>query len=254
MWSANSAIPLSERRTLTRCRTGAARNLERISRPLPPNNRCNTQLTQHAMADTLEEVSTPQSRTLNFQVPDRQPCTVEFTIEPCDDPKRYGNHILFPETPLSKFLGFPVANAKVHSPKSRGYAAYYGWMQVARDVPELGAVGKSEWHMDPVPVHKDCNTPFVFFGPEPQLFDMPSRTEPPVDSLDWEARSYLCYLEDGLLTKVVRPILAVQWGFWIVDGKVKVKKAKVVDVGDAWEECKGRFETEFPGWKFLQKV
>lgn len=205
------------------------------------------------MAHTLEEVSTPQSLTLNFQAPDRHPCTVDITIEPCNDPKKYGNHILFPKTPLSKFLGFPVTNAKIHSPESRGYASYYGWMQVFRDVPELGAVGKATWHMDPVPVHQECNTPFVFFGPEPQLFDMPSRTLDPVKDVDWEARSYLCYLEDGLLTKNVRPILAFRWGFWIDGGNVKVKPVAEVDVQAAWDECKGLFGKEFPGWKFLDK-
>lgn len=206
------------------------------------------------MGATLEEVPTPQSLTLNFQVPDRHPCTVEVTVRPCDDPKKYGNHILFPETPLSKFIGFPVTNAKIHSPDSLGYAAYYGWIQVTRDTPEVGRLDHAQWIMDPVPVHKDSNTPFVFFGPEPQLFDMPSRTAEPVEDIDWEARSYLCYVEDGLLTKRVRPVLAFGWGFWIDGGKVKVKRMREVDVQEAWEDCRGLFAKKFAGWKFLDKL
>lgn len=206
------------------------------------------------MVHALDPVTTSQLLDLNFHAPGREPCTVNVTVDICKDPKKYGNHLLFPETPIHKFFGFPVTNAKVHSPKSLGYGAYYGWIQVTRDIAEIGKVSSAPWEMDPVPVHKDCNTPFVFFGPEPQLFDMPSRTADPVEDIDWEARSYLCYVDDALLTKNVRPVLAFQWGFWIVDGKAKVKKVREVDVKDAWEECRGFFGEEFPGWSFLDKI
>lgn len=206
------------------------------------------------MANYHEEVSTPQHLTLSFQVPNREACTVDITCQPCDDPKKYGNHIILPHIDLSKFLDYPVTYARVHSPHSRGYASYYGWIQVYRETPKLGKADDAPWKIDVYPAHGDLNTPFLALGPEPQVFDQPSRTDhhPPKD-VDWDARTYLCYLDDGLLTKKVRPVLAFQWGFWIDDGKIKVKKVEEVDIEKAWEECKGLFEETYSGWNFLDK-
>ena len=86
---------------------------------------------------------------------------------------------------------------------------------------------------------------------------MPSRTGQSRREIDWEARSFLCYVRDVGLTRDVRPVLAFQWGFWIEGkgkgGEVKVKRAREVEVEEAWEECMGLFEARFPSWKFSVK-
>lgn len=104
-----------------------------------------------------------------------------------------------------------------------------------------------KWEMDPIPLTKDLNTPFVWFGPEPSLFDGPSRFE--CKELDWSCRSFLTYVEDGVISKDVIPILGFEWGFWVKDGEVFVKALREVGL-DVWDGHLGLLRSQFEGWKF----
>lgn len=199
--------------------------------------------------DDYEHMPNPQHLSIPFQVPNRGPCTVNVTIEPDTDPAKHGQTLLnIYEDPL-KVLGFPILNAKVSSPTSSTYAAIYGWVQITYTPGE-------DWVMDIYPAFKGGNSPFCFWGAEPQLVDLPGRDilkeEFNSKDYDWTARSFLCYSPDAAMTKTVVPILAFEWGFWMrKGGKVFVKKLRQLDVG-AWNEHLGLFKGEYPEWEFRE--
>ena len=207
-------------------------------------------------AFSYEAFPQQQSIRTSFQVPERKPCTVTFTVEPDHDQERNGIPQLVRSMNWpSPATGFPAAHATVSSPESRGYASMYGWVQVTADTAENTSavldLSSATWNMDPIPITKDLNTPFTWFGPEPTLFDGPFMTDRSISvRLDWLARSFLCYVPDNLLSKHVKPILGFQWGFWIEDSEPRVKQLEQIDLEKTWNEHLDLFRTSFPGWKF----
>ncbi|KAK3641172.1 hypothetical protein LTR56_011412 [Elasticomyces elasticus] len=189
-----------------------------------------------------QSITSEQILKLEFTVPNRSPTHVTISVRPNDDPDRIGQHLLFPEDNTDDFIGYPICQAKISSPESIGYAAYYGWIQMVAE--DSGA-----FEMDPLPITADLNTPFCFFGAEPQLFDCPSRPKE-IQNLDWTAVSFLTYIKDTVLTRHVRPIFAFEWGFRIVDGAVRVKHLQPCNVDQAWEQQRGLLESKFEGWQF----
>lgn len=202
---------------------------------------------QHDM-DSYEHIAIPQSLTIPFQVLSRGPCTVSIHIEPDSDPVKNGQDLLGLWPDPNIVLGFPVVSAKVSSPVSRSYAAIYGWVQITYTPGE-------DWVMDLYPPFQDVNSPFACWGAEPQLVDVPGRdlTKPEWKDreYDWTARSFLCYSPDAGMTKTVVPILVFEWGFWLKDGKVFVKKLSEIDVG-VWNGHLGMFRKNFKGWEFRE--
>lgn len=190
--------------------------------------------------------SNTQALSLSFKVPRRNPTLLQIQLRPNDDPAKTGYHLIFPDAPLSAFLGFPVCSAKIHASHDIGYAAIYGWIQFTRERPSVTVPGK--WEMDPIPLASTLNTPFAWFGPEPQLFDAPSRLER--KDIDWTAWSFLAYAEDSLMTKAVRPILGFEWGFGIEKGEVSIKSLKTLDVHQAWQQQRALLDSKFKGWRF----
>ena len=187
-----------------------------------------------------------RSLSLVFSVPRRRQTELRVEVKPNDDPERTGCHLLFPDHPPTTFVGFPTCNARLHARKDLGYAATYGWVQMVRDGPTAAAA--LTWEMDPVPITADLNTPFVWFGPEAQLFDAPSRAQR--TNLDWTCWSFLTYIEDSLMSKAVKPILAFEWGFRVEDQQVTIKLLKLLDVHEAWEQQRLLLEGKFAGWHF----
>ncbi|KAK5715805.1 hypothetical protein LTR17_016636 [Elasticomyces elasticus] len=194
------------------------------------------------MATKPGSVAVLQTLDMDFTVPGRDLARVTVSVRPNDNPRKIGQHLLFPDKPLEVFIGYPICQAEVSSPESIGYAAYYGWIQMV-------AEDSAGFEMDLLPMTADLNTPVCFFGAEPQLFDCPSRWKD-VTNLDWTAVSFLTYVEDTTLSRDVRPILAFQWGFRIVDGDVRVKNLRPCNVDRAWEQQRGLLESKFVGWQF----
>jgi hypothetical protein len=196
-----------------------------------------------------DAVSDLQTIRFDFQAPHREKSTTVITVHPNTDPKKHGQLITFPDHPASDFLGFPICQARITSPQSVGYAAMYGWIQMFRHAVPPNTASETPWQMDDIPMTAGLNTPFCWFGAEPQLFDAPSQW-PEVTELDWTALSFLTYAEDALLSKNVRPILAFEWGYWIRGGVKSVKPLKVRDVSEAWEAQRSLLEAQFRGWNF----
>lgn len=193
----------------------------------------------------------PQSLTCSFTVPGRHLSTVYITVAPNSDPTRSGSRILFPEEQPSAFIDFPTCNATITTPEDTGYAAMYGWIQFVRETPlDPANINPSihKWQHDPIPITAGVDTPFIWFGARPELFDAPFRVNR--TDMEWTCRSFLTYLPDCVMERLVHPILVVEWGFWIRGGEVRIMPLRMVDVGEAWETQRGLLEEMFPNWRF----
>ena len=149
---------------------------------------------------------------------------------------------------MSTFEGFPVCEASVKTHGDmQGYGSIYGWIQMVRAGDPSDST--TPWEMDPIPILADLNTPFAWFGPEPKLFDAPTREG--VDQLDWTCHSFLTYIEDSLVSKAVIPILGFQWGFELHGhgSKPKIKVLRELQL-DAWNGHLDLLENSFSGWSF----
>lgn len=194
------------------------------------------------------DVAEVETLSIPFQVPNRSQAHVQVSVSVDTDPKRHGIDLLFPSATLSDYLGYPACTARItSSPHSQGYASIYGWVQVFREGIDATAASRATWGFDSIPIYESLETPFCWFGPDPTLFDAPSR--PGVQDVDWTARSFLTYLDDSLLSRTVKPILAFEWGFRIEDGKKSVKPLKRLSL-DAWDEQLKLLATKFPNWQF----
>lgn len=181
----------------------------------------------------------------DFYVPNRGKGTVTFKVRPNDDPKKYGTTLLFPSHAANDFLGFPVCEGVVQSEQS-GYASMYGWIQLVRGCDTV-LDDRTAWEFDPLPVTQDIEWPFAWFGPDAALFDGPARVG--AREHDWAARSFLTYIEDGVMTKVVRPIMGFEWGFTVRDGVISIKETTRL-AGDQWNEHVSFLGGKFPSWTF----
>lgn len=183
-------------------------------------------------------------QTLNsaFSTPNRGDGSVTVKIHSDDNPAKYGFDLLFPTIPLSDFRGFPVCEAKVESNNS-GYASMYGWTQLVKD----SNTDSKTWEFDDLPITKNLNWPFCWFGSHPTLFDGPFRKG--ISTIDWTCRSFLTYIDSTVLSKNINHVYGFEWGFQITDGIVSLKKLKELEPAD-WNDHVEYLSATFPGWTF----
>nr|OQO20630.1 hypothetical protein B0A51_11702 [Rachicladosporium sp. CCFEE 5018] len=191
-----------------------------------------------------------QSLSLSFTLPSRHKTQLTITIHPNTSPSQVGHPLLFPSKafPPATYLDFPVTTAKLHCTEDEGYAATYGWIQFIHQDFKSSAK-ETKWAHDPLPITEGSGSPFIWFGPEAQLFDAPFRSDRN-EKLDWTCHSFLAYLEDAVMTKAIKPILGFEWGYVMNGGKVTVKELKLLNVGPAWEKQRGLLEGKFGEWKY----
>lgn len=192
-----------------------------------------------------------QSLSCSFKVPSRHTTTVRVIVEPNKHPAKAGSSLLFPKLSISTFEGFPVCNAKIEATEDRGYAAIYGWIQFVREAPLSSPstmMPSDLWEIDPLPITAHTDSPFIWFGPEPQLFDGPFRVNR--TDMDWTCWSFLTYINDSVMTKSVRPIVVFEWGYRIDSGNVTIKTLKFIDVHKAWEQQRELLQQKFGSWSF----
>ncbi|KAL9111774.1 MAG: hypothetical protein Q9227_003833 [Pyrenula ochraceoflavens] len=198
---------------------------------------------------TYQDFPSPQHLTIPFQVPQREPGTASVTVQPDNDPVRNGLTLLS-DLPVSQTKGFPLFNLSISSP-SVGWRAYYGEIQIyANDAGASGLpqnLSLAPWTMDSHPIFEHVDTPFYDFATNPTFFDAPyNHTE----RNDWVARAILCYVPDVVVTRQVKPILAVEWGYWIDNYQPHVKEAKQLDIRETWNEHLDLLRGSFPDWIF----
>lgn len=187
-----------------------------------------------------------QSLNLEFSLPNSRAGSVTASVKADNDPSKYGLQLIFPDHDTKIFRDFPICEANVSTVGTQGYGSIYGWIQMVRS-GELPTTSAAPWEMDPIPILADLNTPFAWFGPEPKLFDAPMRIG--VQELDWTCHSFLTYIEDGLMSKDVKPVLGFEWGFELRGGEPKLKLLRELQL-TAWNDQLGLLESSFTEWKF----
>ncbi|PYI00314.1 hypothetical protein BO78DRAFT_434487, partial [Aspergillus sclerotiicarbonarius CBS 121057] len=211
-----------------------------------------TSTTTTPTATTTTPPTLPQTLTIPLTIPNRAPLTLTITITRNTTPKDVGFHLLFPSDPMTSFTDFPICQATLTPSPSHssiaGYASLYGWIQFVREQPlspssstttppsSPKTPSKEIWTHDPLPLHATLPTPFAYFGHLPTLFDAPAT--PTARDVDWTARSFLVYVDDCLLSRVVRPVVAFEWGFLVRNGERVIKGVEEVGV-ERWEEHLG---------------
>jgi hypothetical protein len=187
-----------------------------------------------------------QSLNLKFSISHSRAGSVTASVRADNDPSKYGLQLIFPDHETGTFKGFPVCEASVSAVGTKGYGSIYGWIQMVRSGEPL-KISAASWEMDPIPILAGLNTPFAWFGPEPKLFDAPMRRG--VQALDWTCHSFLTYIEDGLMSKDLKPVLGFEWGFELHDGQPKLKVLRELQLS-AWNEHLDLLESSFTEWKF----
>lgn len=141
--------------------------------------------------------------------------------------------------------GFPVCEATV-STGLAGYNSLFGWVQLV-GVESPGADGR-RFEPDPLQIFEDLNMPFGFYGVRPTLFDAPSRRDRQ-QPLDWLAHSFLCVSPRSAMERAVRPVMAFQWGFRLIGGRVEIVPPSELTLA-AWAAHRDRLAAVYPSWLF----
>ncbi len=170
--------------------------------------------------------------------------TVEATLSVNADPAAVGCDLLDPGLEPDAALGFGCCEATVHT-ALRGYAAAMGWVQLVRSSDSVG--NPDEYEIDPLSLFRGVDTPYAFFGIRPVLFDAPFRGSR--DDLAWEARSYLCFTPDAVMTRRVRAVTGFSWGFALAGGQVALREPAPLTAA-TWDEHVPALRRGFPGWSF----
>lgn len=161
--------------------------------------------------------------------------TISVDVSRVDDADRYGA--------LPGATGLAACRAEVGYP-FRGYAGFFGWVQVVRSTDDAG--GGAAFGTDPLEMLGTVSHPFAFFGPNPTLFDAPSRDHR--QDLDWEAHAFLTTVRwaDG---PVVESLAGFSWGFQIRRRVVTAVGPVALGPG-AWARHHPLLRSAHPGWSF----
>ncbi len=169
------------------------------------------------------------------------PGNVHVSVVANDDPVGVGCDLLDASLPADAALGFPVCRATV-SLDADGYAACLGWLQLVRSSDD-----EDVFKPDPLALFREVATPFAFFGLRPELFDAPFRF--PRQDLSWTAHAFLCAVPDGVMSRVVTPVLGFAWGFAVEDGAVVLAEPEPLSVS-TWSRHVPLLSAAYPAWTF----
>lgn len=161
-----------------------------------------------------------------------------------DDPARWGYRLFAGTESLDQIVGFPVCTARVTYP-AEGYAAVFGWVQLAQSTDSSG--DPTIFEVDPIQVYEQVATPFAWFGVTPVLFDAPSRES--TYSMRWRARSWLCTIPDAVISRDVVPVCGFDWGFDIDGRAITLAPPAELSLG-VWHEHLLALHARFPTWTF----
>lgn len=185
---------------------------------------------------------------------------IRASVMPNTDPVAFGSTIIFPQYKPEDFLGYPVIKATVHSDHA-GYGSMFGWIQFVESTSNAhdttndhGPTDTQEgcadldWQLDAIPLFQDLNTPFIYFGSDPTLFDAPARVGK--DEVKWRAQSYLTHVSDAVITRQVTPVLGFTWGFDVENGAKCVAPLEELDLKTSWNERLDALRRSHANWTF----
>ena len=161
---------------------------------------------------------------------------------PNEDPQALGCELLDSSLLPDAALGFPVCRATV-ALAADGYAAALGWVQLVRSTDD-----EDVFKPDPLALFREVATPFAFFGIRPELFDAPFRF--PREDLTWTAHSFLCAVPDGVMSRVVSPVVAFSWGFEIRPAALTLTTPAELPLS-SWDAHVPALSAAWPTWTFL---
>jgi hypothetical protein len=178
-----------------------------------------------------------------------KPGRIEIRYSLNGDPSRWGFQILGLEGDVSRATAFPVFEADVLYPEE-GYLALFGWIQVVRYWSVSG--DEPEWSLlDNPPQLRGLGVPFYAWGSRPRMFDAPLDT--PEGIVRWQASTFLTQTPDGLMSRVVEPLVGVTWGYLIEDGVPTLLPVVEAEQGD-WLATKTQLEADCPAWRFSSEL
>ena len=174
-----------------------------------------------------------------------KPGRIEVRYSLNGDPTRWGFDLLGLEGDVSRAAAFPVFEARVRYPEE-GYLALFGWIQVVQYWSAGG--GEPEWSLlDNPPQLRGLGVPFYAWGSKPRMFDAPLDT--PEGIVRWQALTFLTQTPDGLMSRVVEPLVGVTWGYVIEDGTPTSLPLVSAEQSD-WLASRSRLDADCPTWSF----
>jgi hypothetical protein len=185
--------------------------------------------------------------------------TVSVSLQPNDEPERWGFGTLGLPWPVDLAQGLAVLEAKTDCSLD-GYAAVMGWIQVVRidvlessrsivDGVEKAPAGRHEW-VDGPPQLRGLGVPFTSYGTCPTLFDAPVSTESDTTFL---ADSFLTASPDSLVSRVSIPLLGIRWGYSTRAGEPHELHEPTLLDRSQWAEALPLLTETFPDWQFEQE-
>lgn len=142
--------------------------------------------------------------------------------------------------------GFPVFRASVEY-KAAGYQAFMGWIQIVT-VHDFDT-GNVNISIDQAPIFWGADSPFCDFGYKPTLFDAPG-PNPPRSNESWTAHSFLVYCSDVARTRKVHFLIALQWGYVLEHGKVRISDLLIGSKED-WDSHVSFIINKYPNRSFV---
>jgi hypothetical protein len=157
-----------------------------------------------------------------------------------DDPRAWGYHALNLPYDVNLARGFPVLRARIdHS--AEGYGAIVGWIQVVRS-----GRAEEDLFVDTPPQFADAAIPWIYWGVRPTFFDAPSTRE---REFRFRAYTFLAFTPDAVISREVRPIFGLSWGYDVQDGHPSAVPLRL-DGLKHWPDACEVLEPRCPGWRF----
>ncbi len=181
--------------------------------------------------------------------------SVEARLSENKDPKKWGYNTLFKNSKsLEEIKTFPVCTATIDF-KGEGYNSMMGWVQI---VTYTKSGDKNPTVIvDHPPQSEDSNSPFLFWGSLPALFDAPSMLtgeNKRMPSANWRADSFLVATPDALMSKVIAPIASFSWGFQTDKiGKVTISELQNTKL-ETWNQYLHLLKEKYSKWDFKKSL
>ena len=162
-----------------------------------------------------------------------------------DDPVEIGFDLLNLPFDNDLVVGFPFLKASIIYPEDY-YKAFFGWIQMVK-VQDYETEEESVTP-DIMPMNRELDYPFSFFGHLPTFFDAPG-PNPPRKNESWIASTFLVFVSDVARTKDISALKGFEWGYVLNEGDIEVQEIKPISE-NLWNVNSDYLSRMFPSWNF----